>query len=519
MRLPRNQFLIFLLISLMSLPLIAQIKNQGAVGAVTIDGQVWNQVAMRPVISFGKWGVALDLVIYFDAEGNIHTDEWDFSSPNAIKNTLIDKIYYIRYGFPGDNVYGKIGALDQVDLGYGILVSGYSNTMLYPQVRKTGFNFEYNPKSLNIEGFVNDFKENIGIFGSRISTRKIMGLPIGVSFVTDRNQYLGLKDSDGDGRPNVVDDFPNDKSWWVDTDSDGLADNDPAEWDIDGDGITDTLDSRIPNWNGEIVILDKDIARKGNPLNLSEDSDGIMAIAVDIGYPLVTQENLSVSLYAQMAQMIGETVHPQSGESWRLGMGLVPFGISSRFGPARLNFEYRMIPDGRFEFNYWNRLYEIERVSFSSGINNQINLKTKESKLGRFGEQKGYFTRMILSMGTMLEASASYHDMLGKIWSVGEQDFIDNKNQTLLASLRLKKAIGKIQSARAFYQQRNVPDPFKFEYTESTILGYRLGISFGQGLVLNYTFRRSFRDMNGDGQISGDNETIDITTIETSFSF
>ena len=100
MRLPRNQFLIFLLISLLSLPLIAQIKNQGAVGAVTIDGQVWNQVAMRPVISFGKWGVALDLVIYFDAEGNIHTDEWDFSSPNAIKNTLIDKIYYIRYGFP-----------------------------------------------------------------------------------------------------------------------------------------------------------------------------------------------------------------------------------------------------------------------------------------------------------------------------------------------------------------------------------------------------------------------------------
>ena len=317
----------------------------------------------------------------------------------------------------------------------------------------------------------------------------------------------------------MVDDFPNDKSWWVDTDSDGLADNDPAEWDIDGDGITDTLDSRIPNWNGEIVILDKDIARKGNPLNLSEDSDGIMAIAVDIGYPLVTQENLSVSLYAQMAQMIGETVHPQSGESWSLGMGLVPFGISSRFGPARLNFEYRMIPDGRFEFNYWNRLYEIERVSFSSGINNQINLKTKESKLGRFGEQKGYFTRMILSMGSMLEASASYHDMLGEIWSVEEQDFIDNKNQTFLASLRLKKAISKIQSARAFYQQRNVPDPFKFEYTESTILGYRLGISFGQGLVLNYTFRRSFRDMNGDGQISGDNETIDITTIETSFSF
>ena len=64
-----------------------------------------------------------------------------------------------------------------------------------------------------------------------------------------------------------------------------------------------------------------------------------------------------------------------------------------------------------------------------------------------------------------------------------------------------------------------MPNPFKFDYTESTILGYQLGIALGQGLVLNYTFRRSFRDMNGDGKISGDNETIDIRSIETSFSF
>ena len=102
MRKPRNTFLIIMLISILAVPIHAQIKNRGAVGSVTIDGKVWNQIAMRPIIPFGKWGVALDLVIYFDAQGNIHSDEWDFSSGNAIKNTLIDKIYYIRYGFPGD---------------------------------------------------------------------------------------------------------------------------------------------------------------------------------------------------------------------------------------------------------------------------------------------------------------------------------------------------------------------------------------------------------------------------------
>ena len=105
MRIPRNIFLIFAFVSISTTSVFSQIKNQGAIGSVTIDGKVWNQIAMRPVIPFGKWGVALDLVFYFDAEGNIRSDEWDFSSGNAIKNTLIDKIYYIRYGFPGSPTY------------------------------------------------------------------------------------------------------------------------------------------------------------------------------------------------------------------------------------------------------------------------------------------------------------------------------------------------------------------------------------------------------------------------------
>ena len=72
MRIPRNIFLIF--VSTLVLPAYSQVKNQGAIGSVTIDGKVWNQIAMRPIIPIGKWGVALDLVFYFDEEGNIHSD-------------------------------------------------------------------------------------------------------------------------------------------------------------------------------------------------------------------------------------------------------------------------------------------------------------------------------------------------------------------------------------------------------------------------------------------------------------
>ena len=66
---------------------------QGAFGTVTIDGKMWNQIALRPVEPVWKFGLALDLVFYFDQDGNIHKDEWDFSNPAAIKNTIIDKFY------------------------------------------------------------------------------------------------------------------------------------------------------------------------------------------------------------------------------------------------------------------------------------------------------------------------------------------------------------------------------------------------------------------------------------------
>ena len=497
----------------------AQLKNQGAIGSVTIDGKVWNQVAMRPVVPFGKWAVSLDLVIYFDAEGNVRTEGWDFSSPTASKNSIIDKIYFVRYGVPSDPFYVKLGALDRVDLGYGILVNGYSNSILYPQDRKVGLNVKRASSSYGVQAFSNDLKENLGIIGARVSSRKFLGLPIGLSFVTDRNQYLGLKDSDRDGRPNIVDDFPDNSQWWLDSDGDGLSDSDPNEWDIDGDGITDTLDTRIPGYTGEMIALDNNIVRKDEPINISKDSDGIMAVAIDLGFPVIRNDNFSVTLYSQAAKMIGKTFSPISEQEEDLGVGIIPIGITSRFGPLRFIFEYRSSPDGKFEFSYWNRLYEIERISFLRNNSNQILLRTKESRLGKYGEQNGYFSSASLIVGNLLTANMSYNNMTGSQWSINENKFIDKRNQTFLSSVKLTKSISRLQRASIFYQQRNVPNPFKFEYTESTIIGYNLGISMGQGLVLNYIFRRSFRDYNANGRIDGRAETIDITSIETSFTF
>jgi len=55
--------------------------------------------------------------------------------------------------------------------------------------------------------------------------------------------------------------------------------------------------------------------------------------------------------------------------------------------------------------------------------------------------------------------------------------------------------------------------------SESTIKGYNASLKLGNGMVLTYIFRRTFQDFNGDGDVKDEGETINMTSIETSFSF
>ena len=499
---------------------------QGAFGAVTIDWKIWNQIALRPIIPIGKVSLALDIVFYIDQDGNIHDDEWDFSNGEKSKNSIIDKVYYIRYGKRWDPFYFQIGALDNITMGHGILVNNYSNTMLYPQVRKVGMEAKFQAFGLNFYGFTNDFKENFGLTGLRVSGPAPGGIKVGGSIAVDRNQYLGLRDGDNDGRPDLVDDFPKNPNYWLDTDGDGLADILSEELDIDGDGITDTLDSNVPGWDLDTaIVLDTDITRKPEPLNVNEKIRSIYAISLDVSKRILSEKNMNVSIYAQFAALIGETTDPVSGKDTTLGTGIIPFGLSTKFGPARFNFEYRIMPSGRFEFGYWDRSYEIERATFSSTNIGSLSgadvgeIITKDSRLGKFGKQKGYFSTLSIDLGSMIGTSMSYQNLFGQQWDNNNKIFIEDRNQSFIASIGLKKPISKITSARWYYQQRNVPNPFEFEYTESTISGYRIGIKLGNGMILNYIFRQSFRDIDGDGKVNGPDETINMTSIETSFSF
>ena len=90
------------------------------VGSVTIDGILYNQIALRPEINLGKLGIGLDLVFYMDNEGNMKQDEWDFENDPS---KILDKILYLRWGDESDPFWIQFGSLDNVTLGYGGILS------------------------------------------------------------------------------------------------------------------------------------------------------------------------------------------------------------------------------------------------------------------------------------------------------------------------------------------------------------------------------------------------------------
>jgi hypothetical protein len=119
----------------------------------------------------------------------------------------------------------------------------------------------------------------------------------------------------------------------------------------------------------------------------------------------------------------------------------------------------------------------------------------------------------------MISARASYQSLNGEQFNSEENKFETKANKSFMAVLGLKKSLSKIEKASWFYQQRNVPNPFNFEFSESTIMGYNIGLNLGNGMILTYVFRRTFNDLNGDGDVSDNGEMNNMTNIETSFTF
>ena len=66
-----------------------------------------------------------------------------------------------------------------------------------------------------------------------------------------------------------------------------------------------------------------------------------------------------------------------------------------------------------------------------------------------------------------------------------------NKSFSSIISLKTD-LIPKLNKAELFYQQINIPNPFEFEFSETTVYGYNLEIRISEDMVLVYKSTTSF---------------------------
>ena len=495
-------------------------------GAVTIDGTLYNQIALRPDISVGKLGVGLDLVIYMDQDGNIREDEWNFDEPGK---DILDKIMYVRWGQPGDPLYIRVGTLENVVFGYGLLMNGYSNMMQYPSIRKMGTHFGMQIGNIGVETMVADFKEvttdpefGFGV-GALRGTYNLGKIKVGGTLVMDQNQYLGLKDTDNDGYPDLVDGSPEnayvDPRMNVDSDGDGVVDGiDP---DRDGDGYTDNSPPGGPI-NNDPKLTDEatfqSLYLKEDPFNAHDDAHALTGFSVDIGYPLLNMNWLNLLVYSEAGSYFGKIAEYNAVNgnttltSIETNFGAVVPGLRAqiiKFITATL--EYR-IANGNFVYGLWDQNYDLERVAFRNygGI---LGLKpvTRYERLydPAGGSMMGIFGTLGADVMGMVTLSAGYQDMFSG----------DNPVKGIQGMIALSPdLIPKVEDARAYILRMNVDDPWDFK-SEGTLLGYRVTMGLGGGATLTWDFRQSYVDINGDLDVDDEGETITQTSIETGFSF
>ncbi len=172
------------------------------IGTVTIDGSTYSKAIVQPTFNIGKLKLSLYLpVVYqtdlFDPNDWYHpdgNDEWSFGTDQvAIEDIAMDilsdfflKIRYIEWGQQRDPFFFKVGNINNMTLGHGILMRDFSNDADFPTVRKVGLNLGAEGKAVGFETVIDDLAKP-EIFGGRFFFRPIGKFGIGFSSIIDIN--------------------------------------------------------------------------------------------------------------------------------------------------------------------------------------------------------------------------------------------------------------------------------------------------------------------------------------------
>ena len=182
------------------------------IGTITIGGVTYSKAVLQPTFTIGQLKMALYLpLIYstnmFDPDdwykprGN---DEWSFGTDEEhetimekVQDALSDiflKIKFLQFADIRDPFFFKLGNIEDMTVGHGILMNNYSNNTDFPAVRKLGINMGLDLGGFGFEALLNDVTQP-DIFGTRLYIRPFaesFPMALGLSAIADINPYAEL---------------------------------------------------------------------------------------------------------------------------------------------------------------------------------------------------------------------------------------------------------------------------------------------------------------------------------------
>jgi len=404
-------------------------------GIATKEGQRYYFAGILYKINLWEIEFVYDIWFAFARNGTFYNENWDEWKD------FIDRIHYIQLYSPRDPFFMRVGLIENLTYGRGLLLSSYSNAVILPFEHHSGLEMRLSLDKYAAKIFIND----IGyprIFGGYFGWRATERLSMNVNYVGDFNQYSNIDDRDGDSYPDRTDPEPD-----------------------------------VFNESGDSVIIEN------SPQRLDEiGSRQLHGIAAGFSFTLLNIKNTEISVYGEIAALS------------KIGAGLTFPNVSLRYRwvslGAGLDFQSPNFTSGVFD-----RSYEYNKARFVQGEDGKLTLVSHASEIaGTDDWLYGWNYSFKVDFPGYVAFGTRFRDVYR-----GE-----NRNKNFAISLYNEYPFSKyIKKSSIFIEQKNVSELFR-KKTDGQSWGFEMAVMAHRTIELRLRYREQYQDDSGDGIIGSD---------------